>query len=112
MSDPGTLQSVEAAVRDNKSLKKMTIKPNYTSLKHSIQPVSSVLTWTNVAVAILNGAAKNEALRILQLVVRDEPYPPPEHVDEVRRSNPKLQLTVEVGPKCESEHVTVGMTVE
>ena len=97
MSDPGTLQSVEAAVRDNKSLKKMTIYP-------------SSLTWTNVAVAILKGAAKNETLRTLGLGVQNEPYPASE-VDEVRRSNPKLQLTVQVGPLCESEHVTVGMTV-
>ena len=112
MSDPGTLQSVEAAVRDNKSLKKMTIKPDYNPLplKHSIQPVSSVLTWTNVAVAILNGAAKNETLRILELGLQAA-YPVPELVDEVRRSNSKLRLTVEAG-RCESEHVTVGMTVE
>ena len=31
--------------------------------------------------------------------------------DKVRRSNPKLQLTVWAGSSCESEHVTVGMTV-
>ena len=98
MSDPGTLQSVEAAVRDNKTLKEMKIQSN------------SLLTWTNVAVAILKGAAKNETLRTLRLGVGDKPYPAPDLVDEVRRSNPKLQLTVEVGP-CESEHVTVGMTV-
>ena len=104
MSDPGTLQSVEEAVRDNKSLKKMTIQPVIGSLKY-------VLTWTNVAVAILKGAAKNETLRRLKLRVQDEPYPAPELVDEVRSSNPKLRLTVEVGPLRESEHVTVGMTV-
>ena len=103
MSDPGTLQSVEAAVRDNKSLKKMTITPFILS--------ESQLTWTNVAVAILKGAAKNETLRTLELVVRDEPYPAPDLVDEVRRLNPKLRLTVEAGRR-ESEHVTVGMTVE
>ena len=101
MSDPGTLQSVEAAVRDSKSLKKMTIQPN----------TDSQLTWTNVAVAILKGAAKNETLRTLELWTLEPPYPAPELVDEVRRSNPKLRLTVEVG-RCESEHVTVGMTVE
>ena len=103
MSDPGTLQLVEAAVRDNKSLKKMTIQSVIGSFK-------DVLTWTNVAVAILKGAAKNETLRTLDLSVRDEPNPAPELVEEVRRSNPKLQLTVEAG-QCESEHVTVGMTV-
>ena len=85
MSDPGTLQSVEAAVRDNKSLKKMTIQPT----------LHSSLTWTNVAVAILKGAAKNETLRTLDLSVRNEPYPTQELVDEVRRLNPKLQLTVQ-----------------
>ena len=92
VSDPGTLQSVEAAVRDNKSLKKMTIQP-YICLYAS----DSQLTWTNVAEAILKGAAKNETLRTLRLVVPDEPYPAPDLVDEVRRSNPKLQLTVVVG---------------
>ena len=104
VSDPGTLQSVEAAVRDNKSLKKITMQP-------VIGPLKDVLTWSNVAVAILKGAAKNETLRTLELGLRDEPYPAPELVDEVRRSNPKLQLTVRAGQRCESEHVTVGMTV-
>ena len=148
VSDPVTLQLVEAAVRDNTSLKKLTIKPSYTS---------DQLTWTNVAVAILNGAANSETLGTLQLcipdeplpapelvdevglgtlelvipdepfpvpelvneiglgtlelVIPDEPFPVPELVDEVRRSNPKLQLTVRAGRSCESEHVTVGMTV-
>ena len=69
-------------MRDCKSLKEMTI-------------YASSLTWTNVAVAILKGAAKNETLRTLRLDVRDEPYPAQELVDEVRRSNPKLQLTVQ-----------------
>ena len=68
-------------------------------------------SWTNVAVAILKGAAKNETLRTLELAVRDEPYPAPDLVDAVRRSNPKLQLTVQAGPRSESDHVTVGMTV-
>ncbi len=102
MSDPGTLQLVEAAVRDNKSLKKMTIQPYIASW-------SFVLTWNNVAVAILKGAAKNETLRTLELGLQAA-YPAPELVDEVRRSNPKLQLSVEAG-RCESENVTVGMTV-
>ena len=98
VSDPGTLQSVIAAVRDNKSLKKMTI-------------LASSLTWTNVSIAILKGAAKNETLKTLKLEIPEAPYPVPKLVDEVRRSNPKLQLTVEAGPRGESEHVTVGMTV-
>ena len=80
-----------------------------------------MLTWTNVVLAILKGAAKNETLRILRLGLPDEPFltpelddelfPATELDDEVRRSNPKLQLTVWAGSSCESEHVTVGMTV-
>ena len=91
VSDPGTLHSVEVAVGENMSLKKMTIE-----------------TSNNVAVAILKGAAKNEILGTLKLGIRDEPFPAQELVDEVRRLNPKLQLTVETG-SCESEHATVGM---
>ena len=88
MSDPGTLHSVEVAVGENTSLKKMTIQ-----------------TSNNVAVAILKGAAKNETLGTLKLVTQGKPAP--ELVDEVRRLNPKLQLTVEAGRR-ESEHVQLG----
>ena len=95
MSDPGTLHSVEVAVGENTSLRKMTIE--------TIQ-----LTWINVAVAILKGAAKNKTLGTLDLIIRDKPFPAQELVDEVRRLNPKLQLTVWAGA-CESEHVTVRM---
>ncbi len=56
-----------------------------------------VLTWTNVVFAILKGAAKNETLRTLRLGLQDEPFPAPELDDEVRRSNPKLQLIVWAG---------------
>ena len=100
MSDPGTLHSVEVAVGENTSLKKMIILP--TLLGHY------KLKWTNVAVAILKGAAKNETLGTVYLGIRDEPPLTQELVDEVRRLSPKLQLTVLAGG-CESEHVTVGM---
>ena len=94
MSDLGTLQLVKMAVWENTSLRKMTIE-----------------TSNNVAVAILKGAAKNETLGTLKLVIQERPaelLPAQELVDEVRRLNPKLQLTVKAG-RCESEHVTVGM---
>ena len=83
----------------------MRIQP---TLGHLIE--LPMLTWTNVAVAILKGATKNRTLGTLELAIRDEPFPALELVDEVKRSNPKLQLTVRAG-SCESEHVTVGMTV-
>ena len=94
VSDLGTLQLVKMAVWENTSLRKMTIE-----------------TSNNVAVAILKGAAKNKTLGTLKLVIQERPaelLPAQELVDEVRRLNPKLQLTVKTGP-CESEHVTVGM---
>ena len=62
------------------------------------------LTWTYVASAIMKGAAKNETLGTLDLGIRDKPFPATELVDEVRRSNPKLQLMVQAGSR-ESEHV-------
>ena len=99
VSDSATLQSVEVAVGENTSLRKMTLEPTLRGHK---------LTWTNVVVAILKGAAKNETLGTLKLVIRDEPLPAQELVDEVRKLNPKLQLTV-VAKECESGHVTVGM---
>ena len=99
MSDPGTLHSVEVAVRENTSLRKMRIQPNIS--------LEKTQTWTNVAVAILKGAAKSETLGTLKLHIPDEPFPAQELVDEVRRLNPKVQLTVWAGG--ESEHVTVGM---
>ena len=101
MSDPGTLQLLEVAVGENTSLKKMIIEPSETDLK-------AKLTWTNITIAILKGAAKNETLGTLELGIPDEPPLTQELVDEVRRLNPKLQLTVWAG-SCESEHVTVGM---
>ena len=105
MSDPDILQSVETAVRENGSLRKIAI--------HTIPSYDSRLalhTRINVAVAILKGAAKNKTLRTLNLSIPDEPVPAPELVDEVRRLNSKLQLTIEAG-KSESEHVTAEMTV-
>ena len=104
MSDPGTLHLVEAAVGENTSLRKMIIQPSDRLSKTKL----TIETKNNVAVAILRGAAKNEILGTLKLGIRDEPFPAQELVDEVRRLNPKLQLTVLAGG-CESEHVTVGM---
>ena len=84
VSDPDTLQAVEVAVRENTSLKSMGIW-------------GPRVTWTNVAEAILKGATKNATLRELHLQVPDEPLPPQQLIDDLRRSNSKLQLTVEAG---------------
>ena len=84
VSDPDTLQAVEVAVRENTSLRRMEIW-------------GPRVTWTNVAEAILKGATKNATLRRLDLHVPDEPLPPQQLIDDLRRSNSKLQLTVVAG---------------
>ena len=86
MSDPDTLQAVEVAVRENTSLRRL-----------EILSYESVLKWTNVAEAILKGATKNKTLRTLHLdilAIPDEPLPPQQLIDDLRRSNSKLRLTV------------------
>ena len=84
VSDPDTLQAVEVAVRENTSLRRMVIGDDS-------------MTWTNVAEAILKGATKNATLQELHLEVPDEPLPPQQLIDDLRRSNSKLQLTVWAG---------------
>ena len=91
MSDPDTLQAVEVAVRENTSLRRMVIFKS--------MGTGGTLTWTNVAVVILKGATKNATLRRLYLDVPAEPLPPQQLIDDLRRSNSKLQLTVEAGGK-------------
>ena len=80
VSDPDTLQAVEVAVRENTSLRRMVIW-------------GPRVTWTDVAVSILKGATKNATLRRLYLDVPDEALPP-QLIDDLRRSNSKLRLTV------------------
>ena len=84
VSDPDTLQAVEVAVKENMSLRRMEIG-DYS------------MTWTTVAVAILKGATKNATLRTLLLQVPDDPPPPQQLIDDLRRSNSKLRLTVMAG---------------
>ena len=84
VSDPDTLQAVEVAVRENTSLRRMVIW-------------GPRVTWTDVAVSILKGATKNATLRRLRLKVPAEPLPPQQLIDDLRRSNSKLRLTVVAG---------------
>ena len=80
--DPDTLQAVEVAVRENMSLRRMEIW---------------AYTVTNVAVAILKGATNNATLQRLHLQIPAEPLPPQQLIDDLRRSNSKLRLTVRAG---------------
>ena len=88
VSDPDTLQAVEVAVRENTSLRRMGIS------KRFLARTRATLPWTNVAEAILKGATKNATLRTLSLSVPDEPLPPQQLIDDLRRSNSKLRLIV------------------
>ena len=93
VSDPDTLKALEVALKENSSLRRMVI-------------AGASITWTNVAVAILKGATKNTTLRRLYLQVPDESLPPQQLIDDLRRSNSKLQLTVEAG--CESPLLVIA----
>ena len=62
------------------------------------------LEWTNVATAILKGAAESKPLREVEL---DTPEDfPQEVVDDVRRSNPKLRLVVCAVGESASHYIT------
>ena len=87
VTDPDVLKAVEAAVRRSMSVKRIKIEFRLFSLR-----------WTNVATAILKGAAHSKPLKEVELVTpKDFPQ---EVVDDVRKVNPKLQLVVTAG--CES----------
>ena len=93
VTDPDVLKAVEAAVRRSTSVKRIKIE-------------SSGLKWTNVATAILKGAAQNKALREVELVTPRNSPPLQEVVDDVRRANPKLRLVVMAGGESTSHDIT------
>ena len=82
--DPDVLKTVEEAITVSTSVKRIKIDGAY-------------LKWTNVATAILKGAAHNTVLRELELETPRDFPPPQEVVDDVRRANPKLRLVVMTG---------------
>ena len=84
VTDPDVLKAVEAAVRRSTSVKRIKIE-------------GRGLRWTNVATAILKGAAQSKPLREVVLETPLGSLPPKEVVDDVRRANPKLRLVVKEG---------------
>ena len=89
VTDPDVLKAVEAAVRRSTSVKRIQIK-------------GSGSKWTNVATAILKGAAQSKPLREVELVS----FPPQEVVDDVRKANPKLRLVVGYEGESASHDIT------
>ena len=90
VTDPDVLKAVEAAVRRSTSVKRIKIESND-------------FRWSNVATAILKGAAQSKPLRELELV---HSLPPQEIVDDVRRANPKLRLVVNAFGESASHDIT------
>ena len=91
--DLGVLRAVEEAITVSTSVKRIVIDGTY-------------LRWTNVATAILKGAAHNTVLRELELETpRDFPLSQ-EVIDDVRRANPKLRLIVRAGSESASHDIT------
>ena len=86
VSDPDMLKSVQTAVRVNRSVKRIRI-------------VGRELRWTNVATAIIEGAAHNTTLREVELETPKDPHPPQlqKVIDKTRQANPKLRLVVWAG---------------
>ena len=85
------LKTVEEAITVSTSVKRIKIDGEY-------------LRWTNVATAILKGAAHNTVLRELELATPRDFPPPQEVVDDVRRANPKLRLVVRAGKGESASH--------
>ena len=91
--DLGVLRAVEEAITVSTLVKRILIDGTY-------------LRWTNVATAILKGAAHNTVLRELELQTPRDFLPPQEVVDDVRRANPKLRLVVGTGSESASHDIT------
>ena len=64
VSDPDMLKAFQTAVRVNRSVKRIRI-------------VGERMRWTNVATAIIEGAAHNTTLMEVELVTPNDPHPPP-----------------------------------
>ena len=88
VSDPDMLKAVQTAVRVNRSVKSMKIE-------------GGSLRWTNVATAIIDGAAHNTTLMEVELETPEDQPPPQEVIDKTRQANPKLRLVVKIAGACE-----------
>ena len=79
--DTTLLKAVEAAVKSSLSMKRIKIQGEF-------------IKWTNVATAILKGAAQSTSLMELELETPVEFPPPQEVLGDVRKAKPELRLVV------------------
>ena len=84
VSDPDMLKAVQTAVRVNRSVKRIEIE-------------GDELRWTNVATAIIEGAAHNATLMEVELRTPRNPLQLQKVVYKTRQANPKLRLVVTAG---------------
>ena len=89
VTEEDILTSVEHAVKENTTLERLEVVSGW-----------GKMNWRNVAESILKGAAANQNLRELKLVMNEkckEFAPKQEVIDNVRKLNRKLKLTVKFG---------------
>ena len=85
VTEKDVLTSVEQAVKENTTLERLEVDS---------------INWRNLADSILKGAAANQNLRELELVMNEkykEYAPKQEVIDNVRKVNRKLRLIVRFG---------------
>ena len=86
VTEEDVLTSVEQSVKENTTLERLTVYSQ-----------RSKINWRNVAESILKGAAANQNLRELELLMNKdykEYAPKQEVIDNVRKVNKKLRLIV------------------
>ena len=87
VTEEDVLTSVEQAVKENTTLERLKVDSRM-----------SALIWRNVAESILKGAAVNQNLRELTLLINYQEFASKQEViDNVRKVNRELRLTVELG---------------
>ena len=89
VTEEDVLTSVEQAVKENTTLERLEVDSEW-----------SALNWRNVAESILKGAAANQNLRELKLMMNAKYKkfaPKQEVIDNVRKVNQKLRLIVRFG---------------
>ena len=87
VTEKDVLTSVEQAVKENTTLERLEV--------NSCSSERSTINWRNVAESILKGAAANQNLRELKLLINYQEFAPKQEViDNVKKVNQKLRLIV------------------
>ena len=93
VSDTYLLKAVEAAIKSSLSMKRIKIQGEF-------------IKWTNVATAILKGAAQSTSLMELELETPEDFPPPQEVLVDVRKAKPELRMVVISGGESVFNDIT------